>query len=161
MFICLSVPLLEVKEQGKWISRKWIYFPIVSRSFSLNFDSHETETDCVFTFVISPLLFFYVHAFSGSFLNFLLACPSSFLWLIFKIPHYESYSSFLYILWIFSSFFCLSIFIYWLIFLIIQTVVIKLKTFSSFYSHCLKERFRVAYKYALIKTQEKWGQENK
>lgn len=108
MLIYMSVPLLEIREQSRWISRKQIYFSIVYESFLLNFDLHVFDYNWdwtfFFTFVIFPLHFFLFSYFFRTFLNFLLVCSPIFLLLISKIPHDQGYSSFLYVLWIFVRF---------------------------------------------------------
>lgn len=63
MLIYMSVPLLEIREQSRWISRKQIYFSIVYESFLLNFDLHVFDYNWDWTFFricYLPIAFFSV-----------------------------------------------------------------------------------------------------
>lgn len=108
MLIYMCVPLLEIREQSRWISRKQIYFSIVYESFLLNFDLHVFDYNWDWTFfshlLSSHCIFFCFHTSSEPFLNFLFVCSPIFLLLISKIPHDQGYSCFLYVLWVFVRF---------------------------------------------------------
>lgn len=158
MLIYMSVPLLEIREQSRWISRKQIYFSIVYESFLLNFDLHVFDYNWdwtfFFTFVIFPLHFF---LFSYLFRTF----PQFFTCMLTYFPlvdFQDSAWSRLFILFICFVNFCqvftwLSIFIYCLAVLIFKAVLVKSRAFIWFYSDLPEKGFKVAYKYTFAETR--------